>query len=128
MINILFVTLCDFYCLMGERKDAHISAWIFVSGMLGLNVMTFFDAVLLYFSSLFSYGTIWILILFSIILFVNYFVLLYKKRYIRLLDRHRKRKRVYKILFAVIVIVYIILTFYFMFQVGTECRNFLAPK
>jgi uncharacterized membrane-anchored protein len=113
---------------MGERSDAHISAWIFVSGMLCLNVMTVFDAVSLYFSSVFSYGTVVVVILLSIILFVNYFVFLYRKRYVRLLDRHRSRKKVYKWFLAIIVIVYLIFTFYFLIQVATECRNVLAPK
>jgi heme/copper-type cytochrome/quinol oxidase subunit 4 len=117
---LLFVYIYRFSSRIGEKDLPHYMSISIISICVGFNitsVLTFFE-IKNYPN--FSNERDFIYLIFMY--FINYFIFIHKKRYVRILQENEKRVTKWKVLGSIIVLVYILVSLVIWIYLGSRVR------
>lgn len=114
-MKMFFAILYNFYYKNEDKFDAHFTALFYISLITSFNIISILY-ILEYIFPRFHYGSIEYIVSIIIVFIINYFLLIYKKKHLKIREKYKnlkkKMKILYKILFLLYTLVSIIILFY----------------
>lgn len=122
MMKIIFVKICDFYMHFGEKKDAHYTALLLVSLLVFINLYSILSAIELYLYPKIEYRYYWLFILQILILILNFFLFIFRKRHKEIIKNYREKRGKYKYFDTFLTVSYIVVSVVIWIYLGSELR------
>lgn len=123
MIDIFFVTFCDLYAYFDEKEDAHYTALLLVSLLLFINIYSLISFFELYFYPQIKYEYYWLFLVQSLILVVNFFVFIYRRKYLSIVTNYRIKRAKFKYFDIFLTLIYTIGSIVIWVYLGSELRK-----
>ena len=117
---LLFAYLYRISSKIGEKDLPHYMSISIISICVGFNVTSILTTLEIKYYPSFKNERDFIYLI--IMYIINYFVFIYKKRYVRILDENEERVKKRKILGTIIVLLYIIVSFAIWVYLGSRIR------
>ena len=123
MIDIFFVVFRDLYVCFDEKDDAHYTALLLVSLLLFINIYSLISFFELYFYPQIKYEYYWLFIIQLLILILNFFLFIYRKKYIGIIKNYRIKRTKFKYFDILLTISYVVTSIVIWVYLGSELRE-----
>ena len=123
MIDIFFVVFRDLYVCFDEKDDAHYTALLLVSLLLFINIYSLISFFELYFYPQIKYEYYWLFIIQLLILILNFFLFIYRKKYIGIIKNYRIKRTKFKYFDILFTISYVVTSIVIWVYLGSELRE-----
>lgn len=121
-MKIIFTKICDFYAYFGEKKDAHYTALLLVSLLIFINLYSILSAIEIYFLPQIEYSYYLLFLLQLSILVLNFFLFIYRKKYVEIIKSYKEKRNKYKYFDTFLTILYIVVSVVIWIYLGSELR------